>query len=47
MREKKKISQVDAKTLNAVRAFQQSKGLPIDNDRYINTATVKALGVAP
>jgi hypothetical protein len=38
---------VDAKTLNAVRAFQQSKGLPIDGDRYINIATVKALGVEP
>ncbi len=38
---------VDAKTLNAVRAFQQSKGLPVDNDRYINMTTVKALGVAP
>ncbi len=38
---------VDTKTLNAVRAFQQSKGLPVDNDRYINMATVKALGVAP
>jgi hypothetical protein len=38
---------IDGKTLNAVRAFQQSKGLPVDNDRYINMATVKALGVAP
>ena len=38
---------VDAKTLNAVRAFQQSKGLPIDSDRYINIVTVKALGVQP
>jgi hypothetical protein len=38
---------IDAKTLNAVRAFQQSKGLPVDTDRYINMATVKALGVAP
>ena len=38
---------VDAKTLSAVRAFQQSKGLPVDSDRYINIVTVKALGVMP
>ena len=38
---------IDAKTLNAVRAFQQSKGLPVDSDRYINITTVKALGVQP
>jgi hypothetical protein len=38
---------VDDRTLNAVREFQRAKGLPMDNDRYINMATVKALGVAP
>jgi hypothetical protein len=38
---------VDDKTLSALRAFQQSKGLPVDSDRYINVATVKALGVEP
>jgi hypothetical protein len=38
---------VDDKTLSALRAFQQSKGLPVDSDRYINIATVKALGVEP
>jgi hypothetical protein len=38
---------VDDRTLSAVRAFQQAKGLPVDHDRYINMATVKALGIAP
>jgi hypothetical protein len=38
---------VDDRTLNAAREFQRSKGLPMDNDRCINMATVKALGVAP
>ena len=38
---------VDPKTMSAVRAFQQARGLPVDGDRYINMATVKALGVTP
>jgi hypothetical protein len=38
---------VDAKMMAAVRSFQQAKGLPTDGDRYINMATVKALGVNP
>jgi hypothetical protein len=38
---------VDDKMMAAVRSFQQSKGLPTDADRYINMATVKALGVTP
>ncbi len=38
---------VDGRTMNAVRSFQQAKGLPVDNDRYINIATVNALGVTP
>jgi peptidoglycan hydrolase-like protein with peptidoglycan-binding domain len=38
---------VDAKTMDAVRAFQQAKNLPVDASRYINIATVKALGVTP
>jgi hypothetical protein len=38
---------VDPKTMSAVRAFQQARGLPMDGDRYINMATVKALGVTP
>ena len=28
-------------------AFQQAKGLPVDSDRVINMATIKALGVQP
>jgi hypothetical protein len=36
---------VDPKVMAAVRAFQEAKGLPVDGDRYINMATVKALGV--
>ena len=36
---------VDSKVMAAVRSFQQAKGLPQDGDRYINMATVKALGV--
>ena len=32
-------------TMKAVNAFQRSKGLPVD--RYLNIATVKALGVTP
>jgi murein L,D-transpeptidase YcbB/YkuD len=35
----------DAPTMNAVAAFQQAKGLPVDG--YINMETIKALGVAP
>jgi hypothetical protein len=38
---------VDSKMMAAVRSFQQAKGLPMDGDRYINMATVKALGVEP
>jgi len=38
---------VDPKMMTSVRAFQQAKGLPVDGDRYINMATVKALGVTP
>jgi peptidoglycan hydrolase-like protein with peptidoglycan-binding domain len=38
---------VDPKVMSAVRAFQQAKGLPQDGGRYINMATVKALGVTP
>jgi hypothetical protein len=36
---------VDNRMMDAVRAFQQARGLPVDMDRYINMATVKALGV--
>lgn len=38
---------VDPKMMSSVRAFQQANGLPLDGDRYINMATVKALGVTP
>ena len=38
---------VDQKTMSAVRSFQQAKGLPVDSDRVINMATIKALGVQP
>jgi hypothetical protein len=38
---------IDAKVMGAVRSFQQARGLPVDGDRYINMATVKALGVNP
>ena len=31
--------------MNAVRALQQAKSLPVDSERYINMATVKALGL--
>jgi hypothetical protein len=37
---------IDAGTLAAVRGFQKANNLPIDGDRYINVATVRALGVA-
>ena len=37
---------IDAGTLAAVRGYQKAKGLPVDGDRYINVATVRALGVA-
>jgi hypothetical protein len=33
--------------MNSVRAFQAARGLPVDNDRYINIATVRSLGVMP
>ena len=32
-------------TMKAVNAFQRAKGLPVD--RYLNIATVNALGVSP
>lgn len=35
-----------AKSFSAVQAYQQSKNLPVDSGRYINVATVKALGLA-
>ena len=38
---------VDSNTLNALQAYQQSKGLPVDTGRYINIDTVKSLGVTP
>jgi Putative peptidoglycan binding domain len=38
---------VDGSTLSAIQAYQSAKGLPVDNGRYINIQTVKALGVAP
>jgi peptidoglycan hydrolase-like protein with peptidoglycan-binding domain len=38
---------VDQKMMNSVRAFQAARGLPVDNDRYINIATVRSLGVMP
>ena len=37
---------IDGGTMNAVRGFQAAKGLPVDNDRYINVATVRALGLS-
>jgi Putative peptidoglycan binding domain len=37
---------IDANTMNAVRGFQKAKGLPVDMDRYINVATVRALGLS-
>jgi Putative peptidoglycan binding domain len=37
---------MSAKSFGAVQAYQQSKNLPVDSGRYINVATVKALGVA-
>ena len=37
----------DPKTMSSVRSFQVARGLPVDNDRYINMATVRALGVTP
>jgi Putative peptidoglycan binding domain len=38
---------VDGDTLNAIQAYQGTKGLPVDKGRYINIQTVKALGVTP
>ncbi|MEN9911766.1 MAG: hypothetical protein RI956_210 [Pseudomonadota bacterium] len=37
---------IDSATLAAVRGYQKANGLPVDADRYINVATVKALGVS-
>lgn len=37
---------IDAGTLAAVRKYQAANGLPVDNDRYINVATVRALGLS-
>ncbi len=37
---------IDAGTMNAVRSFQKARGLPVDMDRYINVATVRALGLS-
>ena len=34
-----------AATMQAVNAYQQSKGLPVDG--YLNLETVKSLGVSP
>ena len=37
---------IDAKTMDAIRAYQQAKGLPVDSEGgVINMATVKSLGV--
>jgi hypothetical protein len=36
---------VDERTMSAVRAFQQARSLPVDNDRYISMSTVRLLGV--
>jgi Putative peptidoglycan binding domain len=38
---------VDGNTLNAIQAYQGTKGLPVDKGRYINIQTVKALGISP
>ena len=38
---------VDDKTMSSVRSFQKAKGLPLDEGRYINMATVKALSATP
>jgi hypothetical protein len=37
---------IDGNTMNAVRGYQKAKGLPVDTDRYINVATVRALGLS-
>jgi hypothetical protein len=37
---------IDGNTMNAVRGFQKARGLPVDMDRYINVATVRALGLS-
>jgi Putative peptidoglycan binding domain len=37
---------IDSATLAAVRGYQKANGLPVDADRYINVATVKALGIS-
>jgi hypothetical protein len=39
---------IGADTVNAIKRFQQSKGLPVNTDgRYLDVETVKALGVSP
>jgi hypothetical protein len=38
---------VDDRTMSAVQSFQRARNLPFDSERYINMATVKALGVTP
>lgn len=38
---------VDDKTMSSIRSFQKAKGLPLDEGRYINMATVKALSATP
>ena len=38
---------VDSNTMNAIQAYQGTKGLPVDHGRYINIQTVKSLGIAP
>ena len=37
---------LDSGTMDAVRAFQHARNLPVDDDRYINVATVRALGLS-
>lgn len=36
---------MSTKSFSAIQAYQQSKGLPVDDGRFVNIATVKALGV--
>jgi hypothetical protein len=38
---------VDDQTMSSIRSFQKAKGLPLDEGRYINMATVKALSATP
>lgn len=37
---------VDNATMDALRQFQRARNLPVDNERYINVATVRALGLS-